>query len=60
MAKEKLDELCASDILEALRFSLSMEGLRSLSDVDLFRMRDILYYWHSLACREVLDRLNNG
>jgi len=52
-----VDELSASDILEALRFSLSMQGLRSLSDTDLYRMRDILYHWHSLACREVLDRL---
>lgn len=55
-----VDEMSASDILEALRFSLSMEGLRSFSDADLYRMRDILYHWHGLACREVLDRPNNG
>lgn len=55
-----VDEMSASDILEALRYSLSMEGLKSLSDTDVQRMRDILYHWHKLACGEVLERLNNG
>ena len=56
VADRIIDELEAADILRALRFSLSMEGLKSLSTTDLYRMENILSHWRDLASHELSER----
>jgi len=54
-----IDEMSAQEILEALRFSLSMEGLRSLTTIELVAMQNICHHWGSLAGAEITIR-NHG
>jgi len=59
---QAIDEMNAADVLHALEFSLSYEGLKSLSDEELRRMESMLYHWHQLAVGvvEVRRMRNHG
>jgi len=51
-----IDEMDSADILRALQFSLSMEGLKRLSTSDLYKMENILSHWRDLSARELMER----
>ncbi|NCC28923.1 MAG: hypothetical protein EOM22_12475 [Gammaproteobacteria bacterium] len=44
------------DLISYLDTDLSIDTLREMDRVDLYRLRELLYHWHELADRIYRDR----